>query len=197
MNADLGLNIFQVVQNELLSREGSRSTLGLGFRLAVLEERLKNHESKSKNSLVWRPHHAVAPISSLTPESKRLVDAERRRLLSRKGARAIDDKDPTMLPRHEESWEVHPDFPRTVLEFKQLQFHPDRVRSLLEFYYVKVYRPDDMRPVVTDRHDHSADVRYNLETCLEELAMTWGLNWLRIGGLALPGPSGPISGRVP
>lgn len=123
MNVDLGLNIFQVVQNELLSREGSRSTLGLGFRLAVLEERLKNHESKSKNSLVWRPHHAIAPISSLTPESKRLADAERRRLLSRRGAKAIDDKDPTMLPRHEESWEVHPDFPKTVMEFKELQFH--------------------------------------------------------------------------
>jgi hypothetical protein len=123
MSLDLGLNVFQVIQNELLSREGSRSTLGLGFRLAILEERLKNHEAKSKNALIWRPNHSVAPIATLTPEAKRLAEAQRKRLLERRGAKPVDDKDPTMLPRDEEVWEVHPHFPKTVLEFKELQFH--------------------------------------------------------------------------
>ncbi|KAK5404438.1 hypothetical protein LTR06_009585 [Exophiala xenobiotica] len=191
MSLDLGLNLFQVIQNELLSREGSRSTLGLGFRLAILEERLKNHEAKSKNALIWRPNHSVAPIATLTPEAKRLAEAQRKRLLERRGAKPVDDKDPTMLPRDEEVWEVHPHFPKTVLEFKELQFHPDWVRSLLEFYHVKVYRPD-MRPVTTDATDRLVDIRHNLETCLEELAMTWGLNWLRIGGLAMPGQPFPV-----
>lgn len=49
-----------------------------------------------------------------------------------------------------------------------------------------------MRPVTTDATDRLMDIRHNLETCLEELAMTWGLNWLRIGGLAMPGQPFPV-----
>ncbi|EXJ93534.1 hypothetical protein A1O1_01926 [Capronia coronata CBS 617.96] len=189
---DRGLSIFQVLQTELLSRENNRSTLGIGFRLAIIEERVKNHEAKSKNNLAWRPQHAITPITALTPETKRVVEAERERLLKRRGANPLkDDKDPTMLIRHEEVWEVHPDFPRTVLEFKELQFRPDIVRSMLEFYAVKVYRPD-LRPVTTNPDDRLVDVQRNLETCLEELAMAWGLNWFRIGGLTLPGQPNPF-----
>jgi hypothetical protein len=69
----------------------------------------------------------------------------------------------------------------------------DRVRSLLEFYAVKAYRPD-MRTVIIDSADHLVDVRQNLETCLEELATTWGLNWFRIHGLTLPGQVDSFAG---
>lgn len=194
--ADLGLNIFQVIQNELLSREGTRSTLGIGFRLSIIEERLKNHEAKTKNGLVWKPVHALVPISALTPEAREASESQRKKLLERRGARpSKDDKDPTMLIRDDELWMVHRDFPRTVLEFKELQFHPEWVRSLLNFYDVKVHRPD-MRLVIMDRADNLVDVKLNLETCLEELANSWGLNWFRIGGLALPGQPAPAPYQV-
>lgn len=191
--AELGLNVFQVIQNELLSREGTRSTLGIGFRLSIIEERIKNHEAKSKNGLVWKPHHSIMPISAVTPEARDMVESQRRKLLERKGARPLkDDKDPTMMIRDDETWLVHRDFPRTVLEFKELQFHPEWVRSLLKFYDVKVHRPD-LRLVTLDSADALVDIKHNLETCLEELATTWGLNWFRIGGLALPGQPHPFS----
>ncbi|KIW92779.1 uncharacterized protein Z519_06628 [Cladophialophora bantiana CBS 173.52] len=187
--AGLGLNIFQVIQNELIQREGNRSTLGLGSRLSVLENRLKNQEARTKNGLVWRLHHTIAPIFASTPETRALVEAQRKRLLERKGAKPTkDEKDPTMHVRDDELWEVHRHFPRTVLEFKKLQFHPDWVRSLLEFYCVRVYRPD-MRSVIIGPADRLVDIQHNLETCLEELATTWGLNWFQIGGLELPSPT--------
>jgi hypothetical protein len=79
------------------------------------------------NSSLWRLHHAIRPISCVTPESRRLVEKERERLLNRRGADKMkDDKDPTMLPRHQEHWVVHKWFPLTVLEFKQLQFYRKR-----------------------------------------------------------------------
>ncbi|OAP57686.1 hypothetical protein AYL99_08424 [Fonsecaea erecta] len=190
--AELGLNIFQVIQNELIQREGNRSTLGLGFRLSIIEDRLKNQDARIKNGLIWRPYHAIAPISAPTPEARAIVEAQRKRLLERKGAKPTkDDKDPTMHVRDDELWAVHRHFPKTVVGFKELRFHPDWVRSLLEFYSVKVYRPD-MRPVITDPADCLIDIRHNIETCLEELATTWGLNWFRIGGLALPGQPHPF-----
>ncbi|KAJ9604661.1 hypothetical protein H2200_010775 [Cladophialophora chaetospira] len=192
--AGFGLNIFQIIQNELITREGNRSTLGLGFRLAIIEDRLKNQEARSKNNLIWRPHHAIAPITAPTPQARAIVEAQKKRLLDRKGANiAKDDKDPTMHMRDDELWDIHRDFPRTVLEFKELQFHPDWVRSLLDFYGVRVYRPD-MRPVILDPSDHLVDIQKNLETCLEELATAWGLNWFRLGGLTLPGQPNPFVG---
>jgi hypothetical protein len=122
--AELGLNVFQVIQNELISREGTRSTIGLGARLTVLEERLRNNEAFTKNGLIWRLNHAVHLISAVTPESRIKIEEERRKLMSRRGAnKEKDEKDPTMLPRHQELWGIHKNFPRTILEFKQLQFH--------------------------------------------------------------------------
>jgi hypothetical protein len=122
--AELGLNVFQVIQNELISREGTRSTIGLGARLTVIEERLKNSEAFAKNSQLWRLHHAIHSISAITPETRLKIEKERERLLSRKGAnREKDEKDPTMLPRHQELWEIHKHFPKTILDFKQLQYH--------------------------------------------------------------------------
>jgi hypothetical protein len=50
-----------------------------------------------------------------------------------------------------------------------------------------------MKLVIINRADNLVDVKMNLETCLEELAATWGLNWFRIGGLALPGQLPPHS----
>jgi hypothetical protein len=66
----------------------------------------------------------------------------------------------------------------------------ERVRSLMEFYSVRAYRPD-MRPMDIDPSSHSRDVEFNLEACIEELAVTWGLNWFRIGGMSLPLADGP------
>jgi ribonuclease D len=132
--AELGLNLFQVFQNELIQREGSRQTLGLGFRLAIIEDRLKNQEARSKNALIWKPHHSISPLLAPSPQARATVEAQRRRLLERKGARPTkDDKDPTMLMRDDELWEVHRDFPRTVLEFKELQYWR---RSIQQFFPV-------------------------------------------------------------
>jgi hypothetical protein len=128
--AGFGLNIFQIIQNELITREGNRSTLGLGFRLAIIEERLRNQESRSKNGLSWRPHHRIAPIKAPTPRAREIVEAQKKRLLERKGADPLkDDKDPTKHVRDDELWEVHRDFPRTILEFKELQYHRECLSS--------------------------------------------------------------------
>jgi hypothetical protein len=35
----------------------------------------------------------------------------------------------------------------------------------------------------------SRDVETNIDVCLEELAITWGLDFFKIGGLALPPPN--------
>lgn len=122
--AGLGLNIFQVIQNELITREGNRSTLGLGFRLAIIEDRVKNQEARTKNNLVWRQNHVILPITAPTPKSRAIIEAQRKRLLDRQGANVTkDDKDPTMHIRDDELWEIHRHFPKTVLEFKELQFH--------------------------------------------------------------------------
>lgn len=121
--AELGLNVFQVIQNELITREGNRSTLGLGFRLYIIEERIKNAEAISQNNRIWKPYHTIRPVSALIPEARQMVERKRQRLLDRKGAKEKDDKDPTKLIRDEEIWAVHRYFPRTVLEFKNLQFH--------------------------------------------------------------------------
>jgi ribonuclease D len=128
--AGFGLNIFQILQNELITREGNRSTLGLGFRLAIIEDRLKNQEARSKNGLVWRPYHTIAALTAPSPRARAIVEEQKKRLLERKGANPTkDDKDPTKHMRDEELWEVHRDFPRTVLEFKELQFHRKSSRS--------------------------------------------------------------------
>lgn len=122
--AGFGLNIFQILQNELITREGNRSTLGLGSRLAIIEERLKNQEARSKNGLIWRPHHTIAQVTAPTPQARAIVEAQKKRLLDRKGAHPTkDDKDPTMHMRDDELWDVHRHFPRTVRDFKELQFH--------------------------------------------------------------------------
>ncbi len=122
--AELGLNVFQVIQNELLSREGTRSTVGIGFRLSIIEERVKNAEACARNGQVWRLNHSVKELTALTPLARRRIEQHREKLLSRKDAnKHKDDKDPTMMPRDEEVWEVHKYFPRSILEFKRLQFH--------------------------------------------------------------------------
>ena len=121
---DTGLNVFQVAQNVLLSREGTRSTVGLGFRLSIIEERIKNAEACARNGQLWRLHHYVKEVTALTPAARRKVEQQREKLLRRKDAnRTKDDKDPTMMPRDEEVWEAHKYFPSSILEFKQLQIH--------------------------------------------------------------------------
>jgi len=72
-----------------------------------------------------------------------------------------------------------------VARFADTTCIADRVRSLLEHYDVRVHR-FDMRPVTIDIADKLRDVQANLETCIEELAIRFGVNWFRIGGLTLP-----------
>lgn len=123
MAIPLGLNVYQIVQNELLTREGNRQTLGLGFRLATLETKLNNAEAIARNGRVWRPHHSITPVFALTPEARRAAKAEERRLAKLKnGDRHKDLRDPTKLVRDQEVWDVCQWFPRTVREFKALQF---------------------------------------------------------------------------
>jgi len=121
--AELGLNIYQVIQNELITREGNRSTLGLGFRLAIIETKIHNVENIARNGRIWRLHHSISPVRALTPESRRATKAREKKLLSMKGTdKHKDPKDPTKLIREEEVWDVAEWFPRTLLEFKELQF---------------------------------------------------------------------------
>lgn len=121
--AELGLNIYQIVQNELITREGNRSTLGIGFRLAVIETKIHNAENIARNGRIWKLHHSISPIRYLTPESRRAVKAREKKLVNLHGAdKHKDTKDPTKLIREEEVWDVAQWFPRTLLEFKELQF---------------------------------------------------------------------------
>jgi hypothetical protein len=66
--AEIGLNLFQILQSELLSRETSCGNLGLGSRFASVMERQTNASAVSYNSQIWRPSHALAPVSALTRE---------------------------------------------------------------------------------------------------------------------------------
>lgn len=126
--AGLGLNVYQVIQNELLAREGNRSTLGIGFRLAIIETKINNAEAISRNGRVWKLHHSITPVKALTPQARRAAKAQERRLLRLQGGdKHKDPKDPTKLIREEEVWEVCDGFPRTVLEFKELQFARESV----------------------------------------------------------------------
>jgi len=121
--AELGLNIYQIVQNELITREGNRSTLGVGFRLAIIETKIHNAENIARNGRIWKLHHSISPIRYLTPDSRRALKAREKKLLNRQGAdQHQDPKDPTKLIREEEVWHVSQWFPRTLLEFKELQF---------------------------------------------------------------------------
>lgn len=184
--AGLGLNVYQVIQNELITREGNRQTLGIGFRLSIIETKVDNCEAISRNGKVWKLHHALSPVKALTPAARRAAKAQERKLLRQKDRDPHrDTKDPTKLMREEEIWEVCGWFPRTLLEFKELQFKPEKVRYLMEFYDIKAYWPDQ-RLIDIHADDDLRDVTSNLETCMEELAMMWGLNWQRIEGLALP-----------
>lgn len=121
--AEIGLNVFQIIQNELLSREGSRSTLGVGFRLSIIETKINNTQAADRNGRVWKLHHSLASIKALTPKARRAAKAQERKLLKQEGVDGHrDTKDPTKLVRDAEVWEVNEWFPRTVLEFKELQF---------------------------------------------------------------------------
>jgi len=121
--AEIGMNLYQIVQNELITREGNRSTLGIGFRLAIIETKIHNAENIARNGRIWKLHHSISPIRYLTPESRRKVKATEKRLVNLRNAdKHKDPKDPTKLIREEEVWDVSKWFPRTLLEFKELQF---------------------------------------------------------------------------
>lgn len=193
--AELGLNVYQVIQNELLAREGDRQTLGLGFRLAIIEYKVENAECIARNGRIWKLNHAVSPVKCLTPAARRATKAQERKLLRQRDRDPHKDlKDPTKFMREKEVWEVCELFPRTLLDFKELQFNPAKVRDLMEFYKVKAYTVDQR---LIDIYPDNAlqDISMNMETCMEELAMCWGLNWHKIEGLVLPPrgrPAGPV-----
>lgn len=71
----------------------------------------------------------------------------------------------------------------------------ERIRNLMEFYEVPAYWPDEK---MIDIHpdDDFREIKMNIETCMEELAMSFGLNWHKIDGLALP-PGIPPDARPP
>jgi len=50
--AEIGLNLFQILQNELLSRETSHGNLSLSSRFASIMERQKIASAASHNSRV-------------------------------------------------------------------------------------------------------------------------------------------------
>lgn len=196
--AEIGLNVYQVIQNELLSREGDRQTLGLGFRLAIIEYKVENAENIARNGRIWKLNHGISPVKCLTPEARRATRAQERKLLRQKDRDPHrDPKDPTKFMRDKEIWEVCDLFPRTLLDFKELQFSPAKVRELMGFYNVKAYTVEQ-RLIDTHLENALHDVSMNMETCMEELAMCWGLNWHKIEGLMLPqrGVPGPTASEA-
>lgn len=72
----------------------------------------------------------------------------------------------------------------------------DKLRDILHFYDVVVYDEtlpgddDDGEPVriSTDPTDRKNQIVRHLETCMEELAMAWGLDWQRIAAIDTVGP---------
>lgn len=64
----------------------------------------------------------------------------------------------------------------------------ERIRDCMEFYDVPAYW-EDQRLIEIHPDDRCREIRANIETCMEELAMSWGLNWHRIDGLVLPSES--------
>ena len=134
----LGLNVLQVLQNELQARETNKTGLGIGSRLLNIEARIKNTEAVSRNSRVWRLHHSLAPVSSSfvrynNRDKQKSRDRDRRRsvtdLGSFTGLDRRDKRDPEKETM-EEVWEVHKWFPETVEEFKELQYWRESASSL-------------------------------------------------------------------
>ncbi|KAK3079981.1 hypothetical protein LTS18_003447, partial [Coniosporium uncinatum] len=193
----LGLNVLQVLQNELQSRETSKTGLGLGSRFQNVEERLKNLDAVSRNSRVWRPQHSVAPIAAPVKKPISRKDWEWNNGVSRKDGRKRGEKhmlNPT-ADMQEFEWKVHEFFPRTVGEFQALRHDGEGVRDLLEFYGVhpagigldvfregegnesdeSYYSGETRRMRVKERRQKSRlslrDVENNVELCLEELAI--------------------------
>lgn len=76
---------------------------------------------------------------------------------------------------------THESLSSTVLTLKEAE----KIRYLMDFYDVPAYRPDQ-RLIDIHPEDGLRDISMNMETCMEELAMSWGLNWHKIEGLALP-----------
>lgn len=61
----------------------------------------------------------------------------------------------------------------------------ERIRDLMMFYEVPAYW-EDGRLIEIHPDDRLREINMNIETCMEELAMSFGLNWHRIEGLVLP-----------
>lgn len=55
----------------------------------------------------------------------------------------------------------------------------------MEFYDVPAYWEDE-KLIEIHPDNGLRDISMNIETCMEELAMSFGLNWHRIDGLVLP-----------
>lgn len=60
----------------------------------------------------------------------------------------------------------------------------------MEFYDVPAYW-DDEKLIEIHPEDGCKEISMNITTCMEELAMSFGLNWHRIDGLALPQMASP------
>jgi hypothetical protein len=167
-------------RTELISREGARSTLGLGSRLAILEAQLANSIAIQRNTLLRRAHQRIHPVTAITPASRLKVEREREALLRRQkkgGKEDTKERDPTMLVRAEEKWEVCEGFPLTVAEFWALRREEGKVVRLCEYYGVKVFAPELGRPLDLRRE---GVMRMHMEACLEELAVAWGIDYERI-----------------
>jgi hypothetical protein len=136
-----------------------------------------------RNALLRRPNQHIHPVTAITPASRLKVEREREALLRRqkKGSSSSKDdareRDPTMLVRAEEKWEVCDGFPATVAEFWALRREEARLARLCEYYGVKVFSPETGR-LLDLRRD--GVVRLHAEACLEELAVAWGIDYERI-----------------
>lgn len=58
----------------------------------------------------------------------------------------------------------------------------DSAYSSIARHNNKDSRAGRLRRVDLHRSDQLRDIRHNMDTCMEELAITWGLDWHRIGG---------------
>ncbi|KAH0543165.1 hypothetical protein FGG08_002510 [Glutinoglossum americanum] len=80
-------------------------------------------------------------------------------------------------------WEHHPRFPKTLIQFKHLSREPETVKDLLDYYEVLIYRDGSSSEATDAMVDNPHCVQRSMQECLEELAVTFGMDLKKIGDL--------------
>ena len=58
----------------MIAREGNRYNLGIGFRFAIIEEKITSAEAISRNGRIWKENHVISPASAMTSEAREMSE---------------------------------------------------------------------------------------------------------------------------